>query len=615
MDLGAVTLGRYELRAILARGPMSTVHEGWDSRIGRKVAIKIIQLPDETDPDAADQRARARRDAQSAGGLQHPNIVGIYDYVEAGATACIVMEFIDGPSLKALFDRHERFGIRQVSEVMEQVLAALQFSHARGIVHRDIKPSNIMLTSDERAKIVDFGIARIESSNMTQVGTVMGTPAYMSPEQFMGEVVDARTDIYSAGVVLYQMLTGERPYEGGAATIMHKVLHTSPPKPSQISTQVSPALDGVVATAMAKRREDRFPSAKAFAEALRSAASAPVGERARMAVSSEEATRVTPPQRAVFSKPPRQVFKPPSRRSAFRHSNLVATAAGLLAFLGIGGIALVLTRQDISPQPATVHRASSVAEPANTSATTTAPVSPAPASPPAAVPPAPSPLDRPASAPSTTPANDVQLTQQTPTAEPAPPPPVPAPVIVPPHPMPPQPAPTMERPARGMNEGRPSRRPLRESEARRRKPDRDTALLVPNWTAPGAEQRPDKPAAPPPSGHMAQPHSWIGVSTKPVSAEVASRLGMQGPTGVLVIGLAKNGPGAKANLRRNDVITAFNGISPDSPATFDRAIQALPVGGTAFVEVWRDNQIVTLEMTTEANPEEQHQAQAADRAP
>ena len=151
------------------------------------------------------------------------------------------MEFVDGPPLKTLLDKHERFALADTVRVMQDLLAGLQFSHERGVVHRDIKPANVMLTSTGQAKIADFGIARIESSSMTQAGTVLGTPAYMSPEQFMGQVVDARTDIYSSGVLLYQLLTGERPFDGGMSAIMHKALNTEPPAPSQLSV-TAPAI-------------------------------------------------------------------------------------------------------------------------------------------------------------------------------------------------------------------------------------------------------------------------------------------------------------------------------------------------------------------------------------
>ena len=183
----------------------------------------------------------------------------MFDYGETNDLAYIVMEFVDGPPLKTLLDKQERFALADTVRVMEDLLAGLQFSHERGVVHRDIKPANVMLTSTGQAKIADFGIARIESSSMTQAGTLLGTPAYMSPEQFMGQVVDARTDIYSSGVLLYQLLTGERPFEGGMSAIMHKALNTEPPAPSQLSVTAPPSFDAVVRRAMAKRPEDRFP--------------------------------------------------------------------------------------------------------------------------------------------------------------------------------------------------------------------------------------------------------------------------------------------------------------------------------------------------------------------
>jgi serine/threonine-protein kinase len=240
-------LGKYELRGTLGRGAMGVVYDGWDPIIARRVAIKTVKVPDPTDAEAMEELARFRREAQAAGRLTHPNIVGVYDYGEDGDIAYIVMEFVDGPTLKSLLEKQERMALPEVARVMEDVLAGLAFSHARGIVHRDIKPANVMLSSDGRGKIADFGIARIESSSMTQAGTVMGTPAYMSPEQFMGQTVDARTDIYSCGVLLYQLLTGERPFEGGMTAIMHKALNTEPPKPSDLSVTAPPALDAVVA--------------------------------------------------------------------------------------------------------------------------------------------------------------------------------------------------------------------------------------------------------------------------------------------------------------------------------------------------------------------------------
>src|ERR1700722_12464531 len=270
------TLGKYEIKRSLGRGAMGTVYEGWDPIIARRVAIKTVRLPDSADPETEEALARFRREAQAAGRLIHPNIVGVFDYGETNDVAYIVMEYVDGPPLKNLLDKQERFALSDVIRVMDDLLTGLQVSHDRGVVHRDIKPANVMLTSAGQAKIADFGIARIESSSMTQAGTLLGTPAYMSPEQFMGQVLDARSDIYSSGVLLYQLLTGERPFEGGLSAIMHKALNTEPPWPSQLSVTAAPAFDAVVRRAMARRPEDRYASATEFMAAISAAAAAPL---------------------------------------------------------------------------------------------------------------------------------------------------------------------------------------------------------------------------------------------------------------------------------------------------------------------------------------------------
>jgi serine/threonine-protein kinase len=192
---GLKKLGKYEIRGTLGRGAMGTVYDGWDPAIDRRVAIKTVRLADADDEETVEGLARFKREAQAAGRLSHPNIVGVYDYGETDDIAYIVMEFVEGRSLKSLLDQEKRLPPREAAEILGQVLAGLGYSHARGVVHRDIKPANIMLTGEGQVKIADFGIARIESSSMTSVGTVMGTPAYMPPEQFLGEAVDARSDL------------------------------------------------------------------------------------------------------------------------------------------------------------------------------------------------------------------------------------------------------------------------------------------------------------------------------------------------------------------------------------------------------------------------------------
>lgn len=268
---------KYEVRGTLGAGAMGTVYDAIDRIIERRVAIKVVKRPSENDPEAVEAHARFRREAQAAGRLSHPNIVGVYDYGENATEAWIVMELVEGGSLKGRLDKNERFTIPDIVRIMGEVCAGLAYSHQRGVVHRDIKPGNIMMTTDGQVKIADFGIARLENSSMTQVGTLIGTPSYMAPEQFRGEPVDLRADIWAAGVMLYQLLTGEKPFEGGFSAVMHKALHTEPPPPSQLSVTTPRGFDAVIARALAKRPDDRFRSAGEFAEAIRAAANAPAG--------------------------------------------------------------------------------------------------------------------------------------------------------------------------------------------------------------------------------------------------------------------------------------------------------------------------------------------------
>jgi len=211
----------------------------------------------------------ARREAQAAGRLSHPNIVSIYEIGEDEGVWYIAMEFIRGRELKSYFEANERFTTADIVRVMTKILDALGYSHRFGVVHRDIKPANVILLEDGGVKVADFGIAHIESSNMTQVGTVLGTPSYMSPEQIMGLPVDGRSDLFSAGVILYQFLTGERPFSGSATATMHKVLEEDPLPPSRFNVQVPGAMDAVVRKALAKRPDERPADGLELLETLR----------------------------------------------------------------------------------------------------------------------------------------------------------------------------------------------------------------------------------------------------------------------------------------------------------------------------------------------------------
>ena len=269
-----VNLGKYEVRRELGRGAMGVVYEGYDPLIKRLVALKTIRPDQLAGEERSTVLARFRREAQAAGRLSHPNIVPVYEFGEDAGVSYIAMEFVRGRELKACFDASERFRPADVVRIMGEILAALDYSHRQGVIHRDIKPANIFLLEDGSVKVADFGIAHVESSNLTQVGTVLGTPSYMSPEQILGLPVDGRSDLFSAGVILYQFLTGERPFAGSAATTMQKVLKEDPLPPSTLNVQVLPMMDAVVRKAMAKRADDRYQTAHEFADAIRAAAPA-----------------------------------------------------------------------------------------------------------------------------------------------------------------------------------------------------------------------------------------------------------------------------------------------------------------------------------------------------
>jgi predicted Ser/Thr protein kinase len=328
-------LGKYQIRGVLGRGAMGTVYDGWDPAIGRRVAIKTVRLLDPDDAEAHDALARFKNEAQAAGRLSHRNIVSVYDYGESDENAYIVMEFVEGQSLKQCLDAGQRFPVAETVRIMEHLLAGLQYSHDKGVMHRDIKPGNVILAKDGRVKLADFGIARIESSVMTMVGTVLGTPAYMSPEQLMGQPTDRRSDIYSAGVLLYQLLTGVRPFEGSLTAIMHKALNTTPPRPSELAAAAPASLDPVVARAIAKQPADRFPNAGAFTQAMRAAFAAAAAGSSQLGgqVDDNEATIVVPFVRSAV----KPIGAPQPARRAARQRPAVLRGAGLIVLVLIGG--------------------------------------------------------------------------------------------------------------------------------------------------------------------------------------------------------------------------------------------------------------------------------------
>jgi len=261
-------IGKYQVQDVLGQGGMGIVYRAFDPAIQRTVAIKTITKSALDPADLQYVLTRFRHEAQAVGRLTHPRIAAIYDYGEDLDLAYIVMELVNGKSLFHYIQNEARFGLKEIGELVRQLLDGLGYAHALRVVHRDIKPSNILINDDGRLKLTDFGIARIDSSTLTQVGEIMGSPGYMSPEQFLGTDIDARGDIYSVGVIAYELLAGRRPFTGNNAEVMRQALNERAANPSDFNPKISAQLDWAVQKALAKKREDRFQTAKEFSDAF-----------------------------------------------------------------------------------------------------------------------------------------------------------------------------------------------------------------------------------------------------------------------------------------------------------------------------------------------------------
>ena len=258
--------GRYEIGALLGRGGMAEVHLGRDSRLGRAVAVKMLRPDLARDPSF---QARFRREAHSAASLNHPSVAAVYDTGEdqylGNPVPYIVMEYVEGSTLRDLMSSGNRLVPERALEIVDGVLEALAYSHAQGIVHRDIKPANVMLTPSGAVKVMDFGIARAMDdmgATMTQTSAVIGTAQYLSPEQARGQQVDARSDLYSTGCLLYELLTGRPPFVGDSpVSVAYQHVRENPVPPSQLDPDVPTSIDAIVLKALAKEREQRYQSA------------------------------------------------------------------------------------------------------------------------------------------------------------------------------------------------------------------------------------------------------------------------------------------------------------------------------------------------------------------
>ena len=420
--------GRYEILGELGRGAMGVVYHAVDPVIGRNVAVKTIRLSEAgTGLSRKELLSRFQTEARAAGLLTHPNIVVVFDAGEEDGLYYITMELVEGKSLQAQLDAGDTFPTARVIRILEQTCSALAFAHERNIVHRDIKPANLMLTADDIVKVTDFGTAKIlQMGTVQQTTHVMGTPSYMSPEQVKGKPIDGRMDIFSLGVVLYEMLTGEKPFPGHSiTTVIYKIVNEEPIPPRQLNPSIHPGLNEIVLRALAKEPEERYQSCRELLEDLRNYRALGGSERnpdatlisPRTGASSPFSTPTapirapyldepvaanvyslqqraaspaqTPAVRRTGSFPP--VAEPPKKSSALA----TILAAILLLAVIIYGVNRLrpefqaireLRNQQSQPKPAATTPSSKPAEIVPPANTTTSPSDPASATPPATSP-------------------------------------------------------------------------------------------------------------------------------------------------------------------------------------------------------------------------------------
>jgi len=285
-------LGRYEILNELGQGAMGVVYRAKDPLIDRIVAIKTINLT-LADDEKEEYEGRFYQEAKAAGRLSHPNIVTIFDVGKSGDVAYIAMEFLEGRHLRDILNDDPHMPIEQVLDLVAQIARGLAYAHENEVIHRDVKPANIMIVRDGHVKITDFGIARMASAAVrTQTGMVLGSPKYMSPEQVLGKAIDQRSDVFSLGVTLYEMLTGHAPFLGeNVNAIMYQTLNAIPVPPSSLNSEVPDMLNFIVAKALAKDLADRYQNAREFADDLRACRDTMPRSNSRVDLIHERSTR------------------------------------------------------------------------------------------------------------------------------------------------------------------------------------------------------------------------------------------------------------------------------------------------------------------------------------
>jgi serine/threonine-protein kinase len=403
--------GRYQIVGELGRGSMGVVYQGFDPIIGRTVAIKTM-LPEGLSPqEFQEYKLRFQREAQAAGILAHPNIITVYDFGEDNGVLYLAMEFLEGKSLEKIVQEKTVLPIETILPIYDQVCGALDHAHKNKIVHRDIKPANIMILQNGLVKVTDFGIAKMMAMGMTQAGQILGTPNYMSPEQVKGRQIDGRSDIFSLGVILYELVTGEKPFGGqNITTVIYKIINENPIPPRELDASIPTGLSYVISKALAKNVDERYQTCRELAEDLRNyrnLGGAPTGRTAILNVATIQMEAPEPPPpvpaqtlplRTPLPQPAptavdeapiassisiQMIPPPPARQQSIPQ---IAWVLGALLIVAIMGVIAFFV---IGPsKPSTVADQSAKVSPAQNSQPTSPPATP-PVTPPVTPPPAP----------------------------------------------------------------------------------------------------------------------------------------------------------------------------------------------------------------------------------
>jgi serine/threonine-protein kinase len=367
---GTVIDGRYRVLSKIGAGGMADVYCAEDTHLGRKVALKLLHTRFAQDREFVE---RFRREASSAAGLQHPNVVGVYDRGEFDGTYYIAMEYCEGPTLKEIVSRTAPLDPERAIAIAKQMLVAARFAHRRNVIHRDLKPHNVILDSEDNVKVTDFGIARAGASDITEVGAIMGTAQYLSPEQAQGRSVTESSDLYSIGVVLFEMLTGRAPFDGDSAVaVALKHVNQPPPSPRERVPELPPELEAVVLKALAKDPEQRYRDADSFIKDLElvearlregpvdvesTAVFAPLGTTTAptaLAPAPPVAAEPPPPAPPVVGEvppPPPAVGAPPGEPPERRRRWLAAGLIGALALLGLIAFLVFGSKSQVTVPP------------------------------------------------------------------------------------------------------------------------------------------------------------------------------------------------------------------------------------------------------------------------